>query len=104
MLRLRRFVVCGALTAVACAPGVGCATAGLSKVVAELAKDPATVSMTIIHPYGSVRWYRTNPQGQAVAIGHDGSVDIQARPAPKFSPVPLPPKIAKPYPFPPRRD
>lgn len=56
----------------------GCSTVGMAKLIRELKDDPATVSVSITHPYGNVRFVRTNPMtNQTVTVTPDGNVTVK---------------------------
>jgi hypothetical protein len=56
----------------------GCSLSPSADVIRELAKDPATASVTILSPYGQIRWTRTNPPpGQSVTVGPDGTITVK---------------------------
>jgi len=70
-----RIVVFG-LLALGLLSGVGCASS--SKLVRELAKDPATVQLTVTTLHGTVSLTRVNPRTNSVShsINADGSVRV----------------------------
>ena len=70
----RQLAALAALAMVAAA--VGCASQ--SKLVRELAKDPATVQLTITSLHGTIALTRVNPRTNSVAhsINADGSVRV----------------------------
>ena len=56
----------------------GCSISPSADVIRELAKDPATASVTVMTPYGSLRWVRTNPPpGQSVTVDPNGVITVK---------------------------
>ena len=56
----------------------GCSISPSADVIRELAKDPATASVTVMTPYGSLRWVRTNPLlGQSVTADPNGAITVK---------------------------
>lgn len=52
----------------------------LNGLVTALKDDPATVSASVMTPYGSLKFVRTNPHGtnQTVTVSPDGTVVIKS--------------------------
>jgi len=72
--------IVGALLALGLLSGTGCVSG--SKLVRELAKDPATVQLTVISLHGSVTLTRVNPRTNSAphSINADGSVRVGEKP------------------------
>lgn len=61
----------------------GCATRQMANLVSKLAKDPATVHLSITSIYGTVKLTRTNPQGTnaiTTSVAPDGTVTFKQGP------------------------
>jgi len=59
--------------------GSGCVCpSGMSKLARELAKDPATVSLRVMTPYGSLDFVRANPLTNSIrySVSPDGRVSV----------------------------
>ena len=50
----------------------GCSLSPSADFVAALGKDPATVSITIVYPYGTVQFCRTNISNGKVSCSNNG--------------------------------
>jgi hypothetical protein len=50
-------------------PLVGCSTTNISKLVRELAKDPATVAISVQSVYGTMYFMRTVATNQQIIMG-----------------------------------
>lgn len=56
----------------------GCSSTNITQLVKSLGNDPATVTVTVIGPYGTVRFVRTNPgTNQTVNIDPGGAISIK---------------------------
>lgn len=57
----------------------GCLASRLDKVVAALGKDPATVHIRVMTPYGSVEFTRTAPTTNSAphTISPDGTISVK---------------------------
>lgn len=59
----------------------GCTMTGTARLVRALSKDPATVSIVIPSPYGTVRFTRAMPlTNQVVIVSPDGTFTIKGTP------------------------
>lgn len=50
-------------------PLVGCSTTNIAKLVRELAKDPATVAISVQSVYGTMYFMRTGATNQQIIMG-----------------------------------
>lgn len=68
------------LTALAALPLCGCmSSAGFSKTIRELSRDPAIVSGTIQTPYGAARFVRIGGTTNSVTVSPDGTVTVNSK-------------------------
>lgn len=60
---------------------LGCSTPGrMAKLATALAKDPATVNVTISSVYGTMKFVRTNPgTNSVVKVLPDGTVTVERK-------------------------
>jgi hypothetical protein len=47
----------------------GCSTTNITKLVKELAKDPATVALSVQSVYGTIYFMRTGATNQQIIMG-----------------------------------
>ena len=50
----------------------GCTLSPSAEMLREMAKDPATICVTITSVYGTMKWYRTAATNVSVSCNQDG--------------------------------
>src|SRR5688572_23152096 len=53
---------------------------GTSGLVRQLARDPATAYISVMHPYGQIKVIRTNPgTNVTVTVSPDGQINLDSK-------------------------
>lgn len=55
----------------------GCTLSPSAEMLRELAKDPATVCVTVTSIYGTMKWYRTAAVNVSVSCNQDGMTVVR---------------------------
>ena len=68
----------------------GCSLSPSADFVKALAEDPATASINIVYPYGTIMWCRTNPMQNAKVTCTNSGVSVdQTIQAPTNAVIPM---------------
>jgi len=72
---------------------VGCSLSPSADFVRELGKDPATGSISILYPYGTILWCRTGITNGTVTCGPSG-IKVESMPTQVNVPISVVPSIS----------